>query len=106
MGSWFSCESVLRLQPRMVDGGAMTVAEMYLEYCAPVDGGEEKECSTCARTTRHESQSRILTPPNVLVVQMKRIGGAAERGCGNSTGIARLAGDGAGWRLVSRRGEF
>ena len=74
--SWFSCERVLRVQPRVVRGGFLTVAEMYLESCASVEGGERMECPTCLRTTEHESQSRIATAPNILVVQMRRIEGA------------------------------
>ena len=54
----------------------MTVTDMYMEFCAPVDGGEELDCPTCLRKTVHDSQSRIAKAPNVLVVQMKRMEGA------------------------------
>ena len=57
----------------------MTVTDMYMEFCAPVDGGEELDCPTCLRKTVHDSQSRIAKAPNVLVVQMKRMEGCFDR---------------------------
>ena len=33
--SWFSSERVLRVTPRVVPGGPMTVSDMYLDSCAP-----------------------------------------------------------------------
>ena len=70
--SWYSCEHVLRLEPKIVEGGPMTIAEMYLQSCAPVEGGELLACPACGVDVVHESQSRIVQMPNVLVVQMKR----------------------------------
>lgn len=74
--SWFARERVLRLQPKVVPGGSMTVAEMYYDSCKPVEDDDHVDCLVCQACTPHESQSRVLTPPNVLVVQMRRIGGA------------------------------
>jgi hypothetical protein len=69
--SWFSSECVLRVTPKAMPGGPVTVAEMYLDSCVPQS--EERDCALCGTRTDHESQSRILTEPNVLVVQVRRL---------------------------------
>ena len=72
--SWFSSERVLRVSPKEEPGGPLTVADMYLESCARAE--EDLRCELCERTTAHESQSRVVSAPNVLVVQVRREGGA------------------------------
>ena len=57
----------------------MTVAEMYLASCAPEP--QERQCEACGQNTRHECQSRMYSPPNVLVVQVRR-------GPGDRVGVA------------------
>ena len=69
--AWFSSERVLRVLPREVPGGPLTVAEMYFDSCARVE--EKLFCEgSCGESTPHECQSRVLTAPNVLVVQVRR----------------------------------
>ena len=68
--SYFSSERVLRVTPREVPGGPMTVAEMYMDACAPEH--IQADCDRCQLRTVHESQSRMLTGPNVLVLQIRR----------------------------------
>ena len=67
---WFSSESVLRLVPCVEPGGSMTVTEMYFKYCAP--SVSKRVCEECQVETDQESQSRVFTAPNILVVQMVR----------------------------------
>ena len=72
--SWFSAESVWPLVPECVEGGAVTVSEMYLKSCeAQMD---ELHCPACGVTTNHVSQARMLTMPNVLLLQVRREPGA------------------------------
>jgi len=68
--SWFASERVLRIEPAGVDGGPLTVAEMYYRSCALSE--IDVECPVCAKFTKHECQSRMRSAPNVLVVQVKR----------------------------------
>ena len=72
--SWFERETVWRVYPKHAEGGPQTVAEMYLASCRPQK--EELECPVCKVTTEHLCQSRPLTFPNVLLVQMVRRPGA------------------------------
>ena len=67
-------ELALRVRPRKLQGGPMTIMEMYLDSCgpAPVQGADALWCETCATRTDHDCQSRMLTVPNVLVVHVKR----------------------------------
>ena len=73
MLSWFSSECVLRVLPTEMPGGPLTVAEMYFASCAPED--QEVYCSRCEKNTIHDSQTRMFTAPNVLVVQVRRVAG-------------------------------
>ena len=66
-----------RLWPRHLAGGPMTVSEMYLESCGPED--VDKHCEVCGETTGHVRQSRLLTVPNVLVLQVNRNPEGVER---------------------------
>ena len=70
--SWFSGEHVLRVEPKTMPGGPMTVAEMYFDSCAPAENDDAMFCPTCHTNTKHDCQSRMLTAPNVLIVQLKR----------------------------------
>ena len=72
--SWYAVETVLKLDVRTMPGGALTLAELYLGSCAADE--ETLPCEACGRDTKHERQSRLMTVPNVLVVQMKRSPGA------------------------------
>ncbi len=51
----------------------MTVSEMYFASCARVE--DTLRCGVCGVDTVHESQSRMFTAPNVLVVQVRRRAG-------------------------------
>ena len=68
--AWYAAESVLQLQAQEVNGGALTISEMYLARCASEE--QEFECGVCEKDTVHESQSRVLSAPNVLVLRIKR----------------------------------
>ena len=53
----------------------MTVEEMYYDYCGVQEllGDDGVECAGCGgQRTDHEKQGRIVSAPNVLVVQVKR----------------------------------
>ena len=67
------------MSAKQVEGGPLTVAEMYLASCGPEE--EEMRCNVCEENTKHKSQSRLCTAPNVLVVQ-------ARRGPGVRVGVA------------------
>ena len=75
--SWHTSEWVLRLPVSTMDGGPMTLAEMYLASCAKVD--MSLRCDGCKRDTVHVEQSRICSVPNVLVVQVSRQNDAGGR---------------------------
>ncbi len=70
--SWFSGEHVLRVEPKTMPGGPMTVAEMYFDSCSPAEDDDAMYCPMCEQNTKHDCQSRMLTAPNVLIVQLKR----------------------------------
>ena len=59
---------------------AVTVFDLYLRYCRGVT--KAVNCQRCGCLTDHSSQRRMVTRPNVLVVQARRT----------------LAGDGSVWR--------
>ena len=48
------------------------MSDLYTHSCRPIT--EEMRCDVCARDTKHESQSRLFSVPNVLVVQIVRSG--------------------------------
>ena len=52
----------------------MTLTELYYHECAKEQtaDGEEVYCEACQARTRHESQTRAVTAPNVLVIQIRR----------------------------------
>ena len=90
---------VLRVQPKRLEGGPMTVAEMYLEACAKER--VETLCEgRCQASTEHDKQSRMVTTPNVLIVQVQRnpVGaGSSERDAALAAGSTDVIGEG---RLV------
>ena len=69
-----SCETFLRLAEQTMEGGAMTLTELYYRECAKEQtaAGDEIECDVCGYRTRHEAQIRAVTAPNVLVIQIRR----------------------------------
>ena len=85
---------ILRLRPREVHGGPLSVEEMYYDFCSAQEltGDDAVACAGCDwQRTDHDRQDRIVSAPNVLVVQVKR----------NPEGVeAREHSDGSG--LVSR----
>ena len=72
---------VLRLRAREVAGGPMTIREMYLDYCGPdrAEGVSALECGACGARTDHDKQCRVVTAPNVLLVQVRRNPEGVER---------------------------
>jgi hypothetical protein len=94
--SWFASERVLRIEPAGVDGGPLTVAEMYYRSCALSE--IDVECPVCAKFTKHECQSRMRSAPNVLVVQVKRGDGTRR-----AVGHVGLGAAGAGWSCIPQR---
>ena len=69
-----SCETFLRLAEKTMNGGPMTLTDLYYHECAKEQtaDGEEVYCEACQARTRHESQTRAVTAPNVLVIQIRR----------------------------------
>ena len=66
---------ILRVVPRVMNGGPMTVEEMYYDYCGVQEllGDDGVQCAGCGgQRTDHDRQGRIASVPNVLVVQVKR----------------------------------
>ena len=76
-----SCETFLRLAEQTMEGGAMTLTELYYRECAKEQtaAGDEIECDVCGYRTRHEAQIRAVTAPNVLVIQIRRREGVRAR---------------------------
>ena len=68
--SWFASEFVLRVETKEMRGGPLTISELYSASCAAQD--QEFRCERCCRNTAHDCQTRVLTAPNVLVVQVVR----------------------------------
>ena len=76
--SWYSGDNVLKVRPRMCEGGPLTVSEMYLAACACNAQVEEIVCTSeeCKNAiTKHVSQCRMMSVPNVLVIQVQRDAG-------------------------------
>ena len=76
--AWYVGDDVLKVRPQVRDGGPMTVSEMYLAACAYNPKDEEMLCGSaeCKNAkVKHVSQCRMMTAPNVLVVQVQRDGG-------------------------------
>ena len=69
---------VLHLPPPPEEDRARvwTTTELYFLSCAGacVEGDDVVECVRCGRRTRHRSQERVLTQPNVLVLHPRRHG--------------------------------
>ena len=58
------------------EGSPLTTSELYLASCAPeTDPTELVFCSQCNVNTVHVKQRRILSAPNVLLMQLKRQAG-------------------------------
>ena len=71
----YSCEMVLRLAEKAMEGGPLSLTELYYSECGKkeTDDGNEMVCEKClGRRTRHEVQTRMITAPNVLVIQIRR----------------------------------
>jgi uncharacterized UBP type Zn finger protein len=71
----YTRQFVWTVRPKLLEGGPMTLAEMYLDSCGP--DSVTKRCEVCGENTEHAKQSRVFTAPNVLVVQVQR----KSRGC-------------------------
>ena len=69
-----SCETFLRLSEHTMEGGPMTLTELYYRECAKeqIADGNEMQCDVRGSRTRHETQTRAVTAPNVLVIQIRR----------------------------------
>ena len=69
-----SCETFLRLDDHTMEGGPMTLTELYYRECAKeqTTDGDEIQCDVSRGRTRHEAQTRAVTAPNVLVIQIRR----------------------------------
>ena len=52
----------------------MTLTELYYRECAKEQTADSDvvECHVCKSRTRHEAQTRVVTAPNVLVIQIRR----------------------------------
>ena len=63
-------DCVLRLDVLPMEGGAVTVSELYMQWCAPVR--EEQFCPFCVKKTSHVVQVKVVASPNVLLVHLAR----------------------------------
>ena len=63
--AWFSSERILRVWPKNEPGGPQTMSELYLSSCLELK--EKRFCDSCGRNTKQQSQSRMMSVPNVLV---------------------------------------
>ena len=70
VGARCAAERVLRLDPEVVPGGAMMISELYFASCKPQQ--RTVRCGVCGVDRSHIAQSRLLTEPNVLLIQVKR----------------------------------
>ena len=68
--SWYSKESILRVSPELVDGGPMTMSELYFAFCKSHESSVM--CPHCQCDTSHRTQMRMMTAPNVLAIQVRR----------------------------------
>ena len=66
----YAAERVLRLVPEVVPGGAMMISELYFASCKPQQ--RTVRCGVCGVDRSHIAQSRLVTEPNVLLIQVKR----------------------------------
>ena len=64
---------LLQLKPVYAAGGPLSVSELYWQFCsAASDSNEEQICPNCQQQTVHRKQSRMITCPNVLLIEIKR----------------------------------
>ena len=72
--SWYANEKILRVSPVLLDGGPLTMSELYFASCA----AEESlmHCPQCQHDTAQLTQTRMMTAPNVLAIQVRRQEGA------------------------------
>ena len=68
--SWYASDAILRVSPVVMDGGPLTMSELYLSSCAV--GDSWMVCPQCQCETKHRTQVRMMTAPNVLAIQVRR----------------------------------
>ena len=72
----YECERVWRMTAQQTEGAPLTISELYLASCAlETDPTELVFCGQCQANTVHVKQRRILSAPNVLLMQLKRLPG-------------------------------
>ena len=70
---WFQQSVLLQLRSRSLPGGPMTLNELYLDSCKGVgEANEAQWCEFCQRNAVHRKQSRMVSAPNILVIEIVR----------------------------------
>ena len=62
--SWYSKESILRVSPELVDGGPMTMSELYFASCKSHESSVM--CPHCQCDASHRTQMRMMTAPTLI----------------------------------------
>ena len=71
---WYAMAYMWPVRAAVIAGGVQTLAEAYIKSCGP--GVDEVHCPGCSATTAHTVQARVMTQPNVFIVQIQRRLGA------------------------------
>ena len=71
---WYAMAYLWPVRAAVIVGGVQTFAEAYIKSCGP--GVAEVHCPGCSATTEHTVQARVMTQPNVFIVQIQRRLGA------------------------------
>ncbi len=72
---WYASAYMWPVAASVIVGGVQTLAEAYIESCGP--GVDKVHCPVCSPSTEHTVQARVMTPPNVFIVQIQRRLGAS-----------------------------
>jgi len=70
---WYSTGYTWQVTASVIAGGVQTLAEAYLASCGP--GIESLFFPGCLRNTEHTVQFRVMTQPNVFILQIPRPAG-------------------------------
>ena len=63
------------MTPELAGEPSLTLSELYLSSCAPQSRENAVFCEQCHEVTTHQEQSRVLSAPNVLLMQVRRTPG-------------------------------
>jgi hypothetical protein len=71
--AWYESDRVWRVTPELAGQDGITTSELYLRSCKPQK--VDVDCQQCGVCTVHDEQARVLSAPNVFLMQVRRTPG-------------------------------